>query len=281
MDWLEYDEVPLAELPDWAQGEDEVLDGKPYAIRVCQEGLAFVRGRKASAVRWADVLVPVKLDYPARLLVSAARKPPRAPWFDVGGGDVEKVERVLRTRLEALEHRGYRQRRHRGTPRMPAEQVLSAVLGFEPLPGAVEIPVATPSLTKSSAIGAGVGAFTFGLYGLALGPVGIAVAAGVGAVSGGAFMGGLELMRKRSARRVLVLTPDAFVAGLDGKQVRAVPWDQVGKFSSGLDISGVDALEVFNRDHEVIARVAAHFFGAPLDVIIAVAEAYRERASAD
>ncbi len=278
MDWLQYDEVELAALPDWAQSAAESRDGKPYDVRICQDGLALLRGRRASALRWEDVLVPIRLEDPRRLLIAAARKPPRTPWFEVGGADVDAIERALRARLEAVGHRGYRQRR-RHVARIPPEQVLASVLAREPLPGAVEIPAATPSISRSSAIGASVGGMTLGFYGLAFGPVGMAIAAGVGALGGGMLMAGVEYARKRAAGRVLVLTPDAFVAGLDGQQVRAVPWQQVGRFAAGIDLVGIDALEVFGHDRQVIARVAARFFGAPLDVIVAVAEAYRQRAS--
>ena len=278
MDWLAEDEVELDALPPWAREGTSVMDGKPYDVRVCPEGLVLVKGRTASAVRWEDVLVPIRLDHPRRLLVSCARRPPRAPWFELGGIDVAQIESAVRTRLEAIEHRGYRDRRRRADP-IPADEVLTRVMDRDPLPGAVEIPAATPSVVRSAAIGATVGGATLAFYGLLFGPAGMIAAGAVGALGGATVMGGIEQLRKRSAGRVLVLTPDAFVAGLDGESVRAVAWSRVGRFSEGVDEAGTDALEVFTPQDELVARVAAHFFGAPLDVIVAVAEAYRKRAS--
>lgn len=278
MDWLTHDEVELAALPPWAREGTDLKDGKPYEVRIFPEGLVLIEGRIASAIRWGDVLVPIHLDSPPRLLIACARRPPRTPWFELGGVDVDQIERAVRARLDAIEHRGYRDRRRRIDP-MPADEVLARVMERAPLPGAVEIPAATPSILKSAAIGATVAGATLAFYGLLFGPVGMLVAGSIGAFGGGAVMGGIEHLRKRAAGRVLVLTPDAFVAGLDGERVRAVAWSRVGRFSEGVDEAGTDALEVFTPNHELVARVAAHFFGAPLDVIVAVAEAYRQRAS--
>jgi hypothetical protein len=276
MDWLEHDEVEPGALPAWAREGPAPKDGGTYEVRICPEGLVLIRGRKASAIRWEDILVPIHLDAPIRLLVSCARRPPRTPWFEIGGVDVGEIERAVTTRLDAIEHRGYRDRRRRLDP-ISADEVLTRVLERSPLPGAVEIPAATPSIVRSAALGATVGGATFALYGLLFGPLGALAAGGVGALGGGAVMGGIEQLRKRAAGRVLVLTPDAFVAGLDGASVRAVSWARVGRFSEGADDAGTNALEVFSKDHVLEARVAAHFFGAPLDVIVAVAEAYRKR----
>ncbi|HJL15685.1 MAG TPA: hypothetical protein RMH99_08520 [Sandaracinaceae bacterium LLY-WYZ-13_1] len=276
MDWLEHDEVPERDLPTWARAEGETFDGKPYRVVARPEGLVLRQGRTASAVPWRDVLVPIRLDDPRRLLVAAARRPPRTPWFELGGADVAAIERAVRMRLEALAHRGYRDKRPRRA--IPPDEVLTEVLAKRPLPGAVEIPAATASVLRSALIGAAVGGVTLGFYGLVFGPVGLVTGGGVGAFGGAGLMGGLEQLRKRGAGRVLVLTPDAFVGGLDGESVRAVPWFRVGRFVDGVDDAGQSALEVYGHDHQLLARTAARWFGAPLDVIVAVAEAYRRRA---
>lgn len=278
MEWLEHDEVDEAALPEWAQRDVTELDGRPFTVRVYPEGVRLVKGRKASALRWEDILVPIRVDSPRRLLLAANRRPPLPPWFALSGSDVAEIEKVVRTRLEAIEHRGYRDRRRRRDP-MPPDEVLTQVLARRDLPGAVEIPAATPSVMKSALIGATVGAASLGLYGLAFGVYGLLAAGGIGVLGGGGLLGGVELFRKRTAGRVLVLTPDAFVGGLDGEAVRSVPWPQVGRFSEGVDDNGEDALEVWGVEERLLARVAARWFGAPLDVIVAVAEAYRERAS--
>lgn len=277
MDWLAHDEVDRSALPAWARADAPARDGKPYDVRVFGEGLVLSRGRRHSAVRWDEILVPVRLEDPRRLLVATPRRPPRAPWFELGGLDVSELDRAVHARLEAIDHRGYRQRRRAVEP-MPIDQVLTAVLGRQPLPGAVEIPPAMPGVMKSGAIGATVGGGTLGFYGMLFGPTGMLAAAGVGAVGGGLLMGGIELARRRAAKRVLVLTPDGFVGGLDGNDVRAIPWDRIGRFAAGVDPLGNDALEVLDVDDRRLARVIARYFGSPLDVIVSVAEAYRRRA---
>ena len=60
-----------------------------------------------------------------------------------------------------------------------------------------------------------------------------------------------------------------------------MPWFRVGRFVDGVDPHGESALEVYSPDDELVARAAARYFGQPLDVIVAVAEAYRRRATGD
>lgn len=275
MDWLAHDEIELEALPAWARAAALVRRARAVEVRCGQEGLVLLRGGRASAVRWEDVLVLVRPER-SRLFVAAARRPPRVPWFELAGPELDAIEEVLRTRLEANEQRGYRQPRA-ARPAMEPEQVLAAVLAREPVPGAVEIAAPSPGVLRSGAIGAAVGGGTLGFYGLLFGPVGLAVAAGIGAVSGGLLMGGIEHRRKRLAGRVLVLTPDAFVGGLDGARVRVVPWRAVGRFVAGRDPLGSPALEVHDPDGVVLARCPARYFGVPLHVIVAIAEAYRRR----
>ena len=280
VDWISHDEQAPDALPDWAHATGEVLDGKPYRVTLLVEGIVLERGGRRSALRWDEVLVPIRVDDPRRLLIAANREPPRSPWFELRGVDVPRIERELRLRLESVDHRGYRERR-RSRKTMPADEVLTEVLDRRPLPGAVEIPRATPSVIRSAFTGGSVGAAALGFYGLLFGPGGMIVGGGVGAVGGAALMGGVEAVRRRRAGRVLVLTPDAFVGGLDGKSIRAGPWFRVGRFVDGVDPHGESALEVYSPDDELVARAAARYFGQPLDVIVAVAEAYRRRATGD
>jgi hypothetical protein len=279
MEWLAADEVSVAALPDWARQRGEKLDGKPYDVVVHPEGVVLSHGRYVSALRWEDILVPIRLDEPRRLFVAAARKPPRPPWFELGGVDVARIERAIRQRFDAIDHGGYRETR-RGHDVLPPDIVLTKVLERAALPGAVEIHAAKPSVVKGVLTGAGVGAIALGVYGVVLGPVGAIGGLALGAFGGAAAVGGYEaLKRQAKPGRVLVLTPDAFVGGLDGESVRAVPWFRVGRFAEGVDDRGQSALEVFGTDGQLVARAAARFFGKPLDVIVAVAEAYRRRAT--
>lgn len=277
MQWLEHDEVPIDELPAWAHEGGTLLDGDPYDVRMFPEGIALSRGRVASALRWEDVLVPIRLEDPHRLLIATARRPPRAPWFELGGADVTLIEGALRTRLEWVEGT-YRERR-RAQPVVPPNVVLTSVLDHAPLPGAVEIHVPAPSSVRVVALGAALGGAALGLLAPAIGIGAVATAFGV--VGGAGVAGALELARARLPKRVLVLTPDAFVGGLDGRSVRAVSWARVGRFAEGVDDRGESALEVFGPADELLARVAARYFGKPLDVIVAIAESYRKRAVAE
>ncbi len=277
MEWLEEDEVPVSLLPEWASGGGQAFDGRPYDVTVLPEGMVLTRGRVASALRWEDVLVPIRLDGPPRLLVAAARRPPRTPWFELGGRHVDAIECVLRERFDALAHAGYRERPLARDP-VPPDLVLTRVLEHEPLPGAVEIPFPSPSSLPAVVAGAFTGAFALSVFGVMLGP--LEVVATMGALGGASLVGSLEMMRRNMPHRVLVLTPDAFVGGLDGASVRAVPWFRVSRFAEGVDVrTGERALEVFGPAGELIARTAARFFAEPVDVIVAIAEAYRQRAT--
>ncbi|MBX3274815.1 MAG: hypothetical protein KF729_31415 [Sandaracinaceae bacterium] len=277
MDWLAHDEVELDTLPAWAAAAADVRRLRGLEVRLAPEGLVLVRSRRASAMRWEDVLVLARPEH-ARLLVAAARKPPRPPWFEIADRDVDALATAMRARLEAVDQGGYRQPRARPAT-MSDEQVLAAVLSRAPLPGAVEIAAPAPGVFTSAAVGGAVGAIALSFYGVILGPVGLGVAAGVGALGGGLLVGGLQHRRKRKAGRVLVLTPDGFVGGLDGQAVRAVGWRAVGRFVEGYDPFGVPALVVLDREGGVLARVPERYFAMPLSVIVAVAEAYRVRAS--
>ncbi|MCC6876055.1 MAG: hypothetical protein IT378_17230 [Sandaracinaceae bacterium] len=277
MEWIAHDEVDPAELPAWAQGEGERLDGDPYQVRVRPEGLVLLRGRTATALRWGEILVPIRLDDPRRLLLAASRRPPRLPWLELAGHDVAAIERAVRLGLEA-DHGGYRGTRPQREALSP-DQVLTAVLEHQAIPGGVEIPASVGGSIRNTLVGAAAGAGIAGYGGLLFGPAGIAIGAAAGAAVVAGLVAGREILRRRRAGRVLVLTPDCFVGGLDGRSVQAIPWFRVGRFCEGIEDRGGAALEVWTRDQILASRVSARYFGQPLDVIVAVAEAYRQRAT--
>lgn len=277
--WLEHDEVSEGALPPWARDVRPVLDAGPYQVAIFQEGLRLARRGRFSLLPWAEVLVPIPLDEPPRLLLAAPRRPPRPPWFELGGADLERIGAAVRERVDSIDHGSYRQRGPRRDVLAP-DVLLTAVLARDALPGAVEIPAASHSLRHAALLGASIGAAFTVPAALALGTTLALGAAAVGVLGGASAVSGIEVLRKRRAGRVLVLTPDGFVGGLDGQSVRAVAWSGVGRFVAGVDQGGRDALEVYDPAQRLIARVASIFFGAPLEVIVAVAEAYRRRALA-
>lgn len=269
MEWLEHDCVSVSRLPKWAQEAEPALDGRPYRLAIEPAGLVLLRGRRASALPWEEVLVVVTLSDPERVLIAAPRRPPRPPWFEVEGPDVEVITERVRARVVGARLPGYR--RAPRTTRMDVDDVLAAVLARRPIPGAVEIPAASEAGGWVSTVGISVA--TSAAYGSLLGVRGLLVGMSIGVLASAAVLA----VRWKPAWRVLVLTPDAYIAGLDGGQVRAVPWARVGAFRVG-SREGGPSLEVVGRHGELVATVPARRFGAPLEVIAKVAEAYRERA---
>lgn len=289
MEWIEHDEVRLGALPDWAREPGVVVEAPPYRVALQSEGLVLRRGSRASAVRWAEILAPIRVgeDRAQRLLIAAARRPPREPWFDVGGDAIDAIERAVRHGVESQELGSYRVAQ-RPRALLAPEQVLDAVLAHRPLIGAVEI--RTPvkqALTNVVWWGIGGGGI-FGYAGMlvstmvgAVAPLLLMSAVGaVGAAVGSGVAGSYHYLARRRGERVLVLTPDCFVGGLDGRAIEAIAWSRVARFAEGSDAHGAPALESYTVEGVLASRTLASYFGEPLPVIIAIAEAYRRRASA-
>lgn len=290
MDWVEHDGVSLEALPEWARAPAPggSFDAAPYRVTIQPEGLVLRRRRRASALRWFDVLALIRVDddRAPRLLLAAARRPPCQPWFDLSGVDLAAIEQAVRVGLETHAQRGYRAS-PRVRPALQPEQVLAAVLAHHLLPGGVEIrgPLrrALEGTVWASIGGAGVsgygGMVATMMFAPVLGPlVGIALGGGIGAAVG-AGLAGLHFLRRRRKARVLVLTPDCFVGGLDGGGVRAIAWPSVARFVEGCSDLGKPVLEVYDVDDKLASRTDARYFGETLHVIVAVAEAYRRRAT--
>ena len=274
MRWLEHDEVTRDALPDWARADGgRRFDAGRGALTICPDGLVLEARRRASAVPWEDVLTTVRVGSPPRLLVAVPRRPPRPPWFEIAAPTPDAVEGAIAHGLAARV--GYRSSGKEREALSP-DEVLTRVLAHDPVPGAVEIP--RPRRAPLFSLLAGTSAAAAAAL--------VAIPYGVLAVAGAAVLGcaGTSVValyesgRLGNRPRVLVLTPDAFVAGLDGGPVRAVPWRQIAKFRAGRLTGGAHALEVVRADGRVVARVHAGFFGEPLDVIVPIAEAYGRRA---
>lgn len=79
MDWVEYDETSVKVLPQWARESAATFDAAPYSVSIVPEGVVLRRGSRASALRWVDVLAPIRLDdaMAPRLLLAWCREDPR------------------------------------------------------------------------------------------------------------------------------------------------------------------------------------------------------------
>lgn len=275
VDWLEHDGVRPDSLPAWAR-DGEVVGG----VELHRDGVVLSEGSDRAALPWSQILAVTRVD--GALYVCAARRPPRPPWFvvadDVAAG---RIERALEERRGAREsYRGAAPERREA---LSPDEVRRRVLLREDLPGAIEVPLGIP---KPKALHhALIGAVFGGGFGLQIGAEAESwpVAAVAALMTTAAFGGGMHfaLWRRWSKRpRVLVMTPDAFVAGLDGGQVRAHPWSAIVGFRRGVHF-GKDALAVIDGDGSLLARVEARLFGVPLDLLIALAEAYRERVGSE
>lgn len=302
--WLEHDEVPVAEVPPWARTGGAVGS----SVRLLEPGIVFTAaGGLVSVARWQDVLGVASLPPSERFLPQAfvlvPRRPPRPPWFVVGPGVLPPELRAagtvgfadqVRQRISSW---GYRSA-DAGRPRLPPEEVLERVLARDALPGAVEVPIGPPpdrlatgwrqalgfvSVAGGSAVMSGyLGLLVGGILGAALVQPWLAALALPAAAAGGAVGLGVGMhQRGRSLSRVLVMTPDAcVVAFYDG--VRALGWGAIAAFRKGAlyrpDLQHESpALEVVGHDGNVVGRVEAHWFSVPLDVVVAVGEAYRGR----
>jgi len=267
------------------------VKGRARPIQLTPEGItACLLGRRLEA-GWDQVfgvaLMPT--DAPTKAFVLVPREPPHPPWIEVGPGDLpEGVSDLqsLEARIrERVEQGGYRDRGLQ-RPMLPPDQLMQKVLAREDVPGALEIPVgAGPGgwwRRGIDLLAAGSAGGLLGLYGGALtGSALLAVAvAGAGAAVGAslpvAFARNWRSLSRRSKRpRVLVLAPDGCVVGLPTGP-EAFAWPELGGFQHAGE-SGARRLEVRRRGGELAGSIDAAWFGAPLELITAVAQAYQGR----
>lgn len=271
-------------------------------VRFDVRGLeATIAGREVSA-RWEQVfgvaLVP-EVD-PRRAFVLVPRRPPEAPWIEIVPKDLpdelraEGLEGLARRVRERMSQRGYRS----GGPTRPLLEpaaLMQRVLAREEVPGALEVPVGPgPGGWWRRFLDVFAGGSAGGLAGLYAGAftgsplVALAVAAAGATVGAGvpiALSSSFESLRARRRRpRVLVLAPDGCVVGLpSGPEVFA--WPNVARFSAeehpppGRASPLRPCLAVHLSDGRVAGTIDAAWFAEPLALIVAVAEAYRGRAS--
>lgn len=301
--WLQHDEVLESELPDWARA----ARAPGPAVRLTEQGVVISAAGRASVATWQELFGVAVLAPSARWMpqafVLAPRRPPHPPWFAIAPGMLPPDLRAsgvagfaehLRQRISPWSYRSARAER----PHLPPDEVLDRVLKREPLPGAVEVPVGPPPDPTYGgwprAVGvvslAGGSAFVTGYFGLVAGgllaamltqPWMLALAVPAAAAGGAIGLGVGVQHNKRSEARVLVMTPDACVVGFY-HGIRALAWGAVGAFRVGTfwrhDLGrGSPALEVVGADGSVIGHVEAHWFAEPIELVVAVGEAYRRR----
>ena len=228
---------------------------------------------------------------PDTAYVLMPRKPPAPPWFAVRREDLPTGVDLPTFALQVSQRTaatGYR-RRIAATPTLPPRDLLERVLDRAEVPGALEVPIGvgpggwarrTLDVTGTGVVGGLLGLYV-GIFG---GPALAAVGATVGFASGAAIpMGFGSSWRsapfRRRRPRVLVLAPDGCVIGLP-EGPRAFAWSEVGGFSEAelpTARSARPALQLRLAEGQVAGLLDESWFGAPLALIVAVAEAYRKR----
>lgn len=288
-DWIPKDEID----------ERGALGRYRVRARLDEDGVELTREEHATRATWSDVLGIIVLGPSAYVLVP--RAPPRPPWIEVRlsmldpslrEGGLEGFAARVRERVG---QRGYRDAKPRG-PAMDAATLMARVMDKSAIRGALEVPVGrgaqdTRSDAKrlvDSGIGAGTGGVGGGYVGmlvgaLAAGGLGLPLEVGgwvggvlgtVGAAAVGGVLG-FRRMRTSLRGRVMVLTPDGCVIGFPGAP-RAFVWGDLQSFRIERE-DGHAFLVVSGIHGDVLGRIDGLWFGAPLELIHAVAEAYRAR----
>ncbi|NOY92943.1 MAG: hypothetical protein GXP55_17300 [Deltaproteobacteria bacterium] len=231
-----------------------------------------------------------------RLVVLTSREPPAPPWFELTPSmlepsveipDLETLARTLRSRLESQSYRRGRLAR----VRLERDELETAVLAREELPGALSVPVGRgprdPVSRVAEPLSAMSGGTTVAVLSFSLAwphaPPGAIIASGaVGALvaTGVMYLVARRGRRRRQRTRVLVLCPDGCVIGLPSG-VRTFHWSELGPFSISVDRHGRfrrrRGLRVVDPDGELLGTLDASWFAQNLTLIVAVANAYRER----
>lgn len=277
-------------MSDWA---DESASDAQRAQRVTldEAGIVFDDGDLVIRSSWRQVFGVAVSGGAAYLLMP--RRPPAPPWVVVRRqnlpdevSEVDAFAEHVRLRIGRTSYRGGGPQR----PLLPPAELLERVLRRQEVPGALEIPVgAGPSgwwrrgvdvLTSGTAGAlAGMYAGTFlsgGILPLVVAGCGIA-----GAITPVFVADSWRTLRKNaSSPRVMVLAPDGCVVGLPSGPA-AFAWSDVGAFSNAKsEATNRQELSVVSGEGEPIGSIDAAWFGEPLDLIVAVAEAYRRRVTA-
>jgi hypothetical protein len=278
--WIAADDVAPGKLPEWARTNGEPLPGGRGSVH--PEGIVLLLPRKrATAIEWSDVLgVARGAD---RVLLLAPRTPPAAAWLVVSDQVATRVEALLDQR------RASQSDAYRVEPTAPATlappEVLRRVIAREPLPGSIEILSPPNRATAGAAQMAAIcGVVVAGSIATSAGADSslpfvliLSLAAFLFIAAPVALLHlSVRLYRAWTRPRILVLTPDGFVARFDGGSPRAIAWRDVKCFrASGEGYRR--SLDVVSIDERVNASVPGRLFDVELDVVVALAEAYRKR----
>lgn len=305
--WVDLDGVAETDLPPHAS------DGRRGdRVSFVEGGLLHVRDGRATFARWSDVLGV--LEHEGRAYVLVPRRPPSPPWLEIdramlgpSGGDEAALGRFLERVRAGGGSAGYRDAVRKHRQGLSRKALKAKVLSREPVPGAMEVP-STIVLGRSYPGLGPVQALTV-MGGLFVGYV--AAVAGMVAVETGAhnlaplaslFMwlapiagvaigavGAREIGRVWRAQkdltfprqRVLVLAPDGCIAGFS-TGVRTLNWARVGGFVAARVEPSYDlGVRVLDPEGATIGELDGGFLDAPVGLVVAVAEAYRESAAGE
>ncbi|MBX3276148.1 MAG: hypothetical protein KF729_38200 [Sandaracinaceae bacterium] len=304
--WIEIDAVPEAQLPP------HLVDRKHGdRVSVIEGGILHVRDGRATFAPFRDLYAVVS--HGGRVYLLVPRRPPSPPWLEVdptmfGADGAAGMARFAERAREGGPDvgGGYRDAVRRHRQGLGHEELLRRVAAREPVPGMMEVP-STVRLNRSypglgmvqalAVIGGGFAGYAA--------IIALAVAAGGGrdgeaalmlgtytlpflGLGGGAYAAHTIGRRWRAAadataprQRVLVLAPDGCVLGLrDG--VRALTWGAVGRFTvARLEPEYEEGLVIHGAEGERVGEIDGGFLDAPLGLVVAVAEAYRDAAASE
>lgn len=286
---------------EWVQESKGRFDPPPRrGLGLTPTGVWFADGLShVWEASWDQVfgvaLVPA--ESPERAFILVPRKPPHPPWFEVRlqglppeVDDLEALATLVRNRIA---QRGYRDMGPR-RPLLDADILMQRVLERGEVPGALEVPVgAGPGgwwRRSLDLFAAGSAGGLAGLYAGALtGNPALAIGAAAAGVVFGASVPVAMASNWRSVRlrarkpRVLVLAPDGCVVGLP-QGPRAFSWPEVASFGESThqppgreSATPRRCLQLVLSNGLVAGRIDAAWFAEPLELIVAVAEAYRQR----
>lgn len=267
-------------------------DARTESLSLSSEG---VSQPKLGRVPWSDVMGAVCLDKGRnqRTYVLMRREPPQPPWFAVTPAMLKSsglscdLRELATTLNERVGQGGYRHTQQRAT-RMEADELFKMVMQREAIAESLEIgrgpgPRRRLSRLADAIAGAAAGGMagfmlTVFLHQLAWLPW----AAGGLALLGGGFT---QLSRtprvKGGPARVLVMTPDGCVVGFP-EGPRAFAWSDLGPFTIGASDPArrprsKDGLDVVDAQGKALGHIDRAWFRGRLEVIVALANAYRMR----